>query len=516
MIVLLRDHWRSQFCGKVANMLKLTSPDRATAAHRLLVLLVVGLLGVACSSTSVSNETDTGAGPPADQDGGSEAETSTATEDPSEGGDSEDEAAGDDQSSTQGFTLDGEPIVVVSDNVDCVISPRVIVGGDTAVDEVLRDIGMNVPKSDPEHCYLFSAEIPDDLRRYHADVHQKLIDYVGGYDRYVHITYEVDGDNNEALEVLDQFLYFYDDDGQPVDPSIDRVYGRRSCLSGFAPENKYDGYNELSFCNQPNPLTDPEWEWDRENFGLDVFMYNIINGWVHEYYHHVQGAHTLGRSLGMPADCCGGRNHTGSPAWFVEGQAQVFPTLFLRDVFDDLEITKELGLEGACDGDPRLNGEALWERVSSRTNCNMTQKFESAGRAIRGEGDEWEDCTGFSALEEMRETWVCPDHMEILNFYLAYLTSFETLFIGLHEDVWALGFEGALDKYFGLTKDELYEQFNQFMRDNPTPPENFFPTERLDELVDFWGIESGVAGPEDEGTGSAEESAAGPDSESAT
>jgi hypothetical protein len=30
------------------------------------------------------------------------------------------------------------------------------------------------------------------------------------------------------------------------------------------------------------------------------------------------------------------------------------------------------------------------------------------------------------------------------------------------------------------------------MRDNPTPPEDFFPTERLDELVDFWGIESGV------------------------
>ena len=198
----------------------------------------------------------------------------------------------------------------------------------------------------------------------------------------------------------------------------------------------------------------------------------------------------------MPADCCGGRNHTGSPAWFVEGQAQVFPTLFLRDVFDDLQITKDLGLEGACAGDPRLNGngpdQPLRERVSWQTNCNMTQKFESASRAIRGEGDEWEECTGFSELEEMRETWVCPNHMEILNFYLAYLTSFETLFISLHEDVWALGFEGALDKHFGLTKDELYEQFNQFMRDNPTPPEDFFPTERLDELVDFWGIKSGV------------------------
>ena len=156
-------------------MLKVTSSVRTTAARHSLVLLVVGLLGVACSSASISDETDSGTELPADQAGDSE-------------GDLDDEAADDDQGRTQGFALDGEPIVVVSNDVDCVISPRVIVDGDTSVNEVLRDIGMNVPKLDPEHCYLFSAEIPDDLRRYHADVHQKLIDYVGGYDRYVHLS----------------------------------------------------------------------------------------------------------------------------------------------------------------------------------------------------------------------------------------------------------------------------------------------------------------------------------------
>ena len=514
-------------------MFDINSLVRGRAARRALALLVVGVLGVSCSSASISDETDSGIDPPADQAGETDGDEPTSPEDPaddadpaeqdsSDDGDTDGEATGEGQNSGSGFSLDGEPIVVVSDNVDCVISPRVIVepANPPSIADVQRGIGVNVPKSDPEHCYLFSAEIPDDLRRYHADVHQKLIDYVGGYDRYIHITYEVEGDNTEALEILDQFGYFYDNNGQPVEPSIDLVYDRRSCLSGFGRDGQWDGYNDFSFCNQPNPLTDPMWEWDVENFGPEVFMYNTINGWVHEYYHHVQGAHTLGRSLGMPADCCGGRNHTGSPAWFVEGQAQVFPTLFLRDVFDDLQITKDLGLEGACAGDPRLNGngpgQPLWERVSWQTNCNMTQKFESASRAIRGEGDEWEECTGFSALDEMRETWICPGHMEILNFYLAYLTSFETLFIGLHEDVWALGFEGALDKHFGLTKDELYEQFNQFMRDNPSPPEDFFPTERLDELVDFWGIESGVGGSEDEGAGSDDESAAGTDSESDT
>ncbi len=375
------------------------------------------------------------------------------------------------------------------------MSSRVVADGDASLAEVLKRLGMNVPKTDPQHCYLFSAEISDDLRRYHTDVHENLIAYVGGYDRYVHITYEVDGDNTEALAALDKFEYFYDNNGQQVEPSIDFVSDRRSCLSGFARGNQYDGYNEFSFCNQPNPLTDPMWEWDRKNFGSDVMMYNIINGWVHEYYHHVQKAHTLGRSLGMPADCCGGMNHTGSPAWFVEGQAQVFPTLFLREVFDDLKITKDLGLEGACAGDPQLAGngpdQPLWERVAWQTNCNMTQKFESASKAIRGVAEDWDKCSGFSALEEMRETWTCAGHMEILNFYLAYLTSLETLFIDLHQDVWALGFDGALELHYGLTKEELYANFNQFMIDNPSPPEGFFPTQPLTDLVDFWSIESG-------------------------
>ena len=52
-------------------------------------------------------------------------------------------------------------------------------------------------------------------------------------------------------------------------------------------------------------------------------------------------------------------------------------------------------------------------------------------------------------------------------------------------------FDGALDLHFGLTKEQLYEDFNQFMIDNPSPPEGFFPTQPLTELVDFWSIESG-------------------------
>ncbi len=45
-----------------------------------------------------------------------------------------------------------------------------------------------------------------------------------------------------------------------------------------------------------------------------------------------------------------------------------------------------------------------------------------------------------------------------------------------------------------MTVDEFYDSYNAFMLegdpDDP-PPDGFFPTEPLSELVDFWSIASG-------------------------
>jgi hypothetical protein len=61
----------------------------------------------------------------------------------------------------------------------------------------------------------------------------KLIDYVAGYDRWVHVIYEIEADNTELLNALDQFGYVYDENGNKQTPTIDIIYDRRSCLSGF-------------------------------------------------------------------------------------------------------------------------------------------------------------------------------------------------------------------------------------------------------------------------------------------
>ena len=77
----------------------------------------MGVLGVSCSSASIPDETDSGTDLPADQ----------VEQGLSEDGEMAGETPGEGQASSGGFSLDGEPIVVVSDNVDCVIRPPVTV-----------------------------------------------------------------------------------------------------------------------------------------------------------------------------------------------------------------------------------------------------------------------------------------------------------------------------------------------------------------------------------------------------
>jgi len=359
---------------------------------------------------------------------------------------------------------------------------------------------LNIPKKDPEFCLLWSDSIPENFREYQIEVMNKLIDYVGGYDRWVHVIYKNEADNTELLNALDQFGYFYDDNGNKQTPTIDIVYDRRSCLSGFG-RNKDWTFNEFSFCNQPYPYSNPDEEFNRNFYGEEGFLLQVIGSFVHEYYlqvigsfvheyyHHVQTSHTFGRSNAMENDCCGLNNPVNAPAWYVEGQAQVFPTLFFIDNFNDFSFVKDFDGVGACENNPVANPGTKKGRFILGSGCNLVEKYNYLRNDIVNKQGE---CTEFTKLEEYRETGICnSDGWQMINFYLAYITSFDTLFINLHEDVYQLGFESSFEKHVGLSLDDFYKNFNQFIMDNTVPPVGFFPTKPLNELVDFYSINSG-------------------------
>lgn len=152
---------------------------------------------------------------------------------------------------------------------------------------------------------------------------------------------------DEARSTLQELQWtWYSSEGVRQDDyeflTADVLYENRACLVNFLPRDGFESStrtNLSSFCNQPNPITDPDWEGDRKMYSDEVFLFQVMNGWVHEYYHHVQNAHLLDRENAMYDDCCGlGDLPIGSPAWFVEGQAIVFPALFFGISMTSLKL----------------------------------------------------------------------------------------------------------------------------------------------------------------------------------
>ncbi len=371
-----------------------------------------------------------------------------------------------------------ETIKIESEHVNCTIPGFVPQDYKKNYFELSTELGHNKPKNNAEMCVLFSENIPDDFRVYQIDIMEKLIDYVGGYDRWVHIVYKSDDLGLEAVDALDKFDFFYDNNHEKVEPTLQFVHEQRSCLSGFGRKQERD-LNHFSMCIQPLPSSDPYWQNDLQRLGPEAFAMAHMNGMAHEYYHHVQRAHVFDKIDDFV------------PAWYVEGQAIVFPSLFLRDNFDDLKIVKDNKLEGSCIGDPEYDFNTVQGKFIQMAGCNLSQKYMQYRQEVTGETD-YAECKGFSNEEEFYDRTLCSAYgWEMINFYIAYLTSFETFFIKFHEDFYELGFPETLRKYTGQSLEELYESFNTFILDNPTPPDGFFPEEPLNELVDFWSINSG-------------------------
>ncbi len=354
--------------------------------------------------------------------------------------------------------------------------------------EFLVQARTNRPTKGPEHHYVFTENTSDALISQHEEIHKYLINILGGYDRYVHVIYEFDGDNEYSIDALNKLgLLNRNIHGTKEGDSAElaalwefyRYLGHKSCLGSFSEFDIQDVRNKYNICIQPNPLTDPNLSDDRELFGLEKFQYIIFHDWAHQYFHHYQQSHNFDRSLAMPDDCCGFLNDpVGAPAWWVEGVAIVFPTLFLNEYFYKLSYTQDHQLR-IDDGEYPFRVRNDWENHFLQTRKQMIEEEEG-------------DCHLVGPKEEYRDTAICD--WFLMNVYLAYRTSYQTLFVDLLVYMWEIGFDVSFQKHVGMSKEQFYDEYNDFMKesDPDTPsPDGFFPDQTLNELVDFWAIDSG-------------------------
>ena len=365
----------------------------------------------------------------------------------------------------------------------------------------LKCIGLNTPKLDPEQ-YVFvgpSNKIDPFYEEDWRQIMSWLIEMGLGYDRFVHIVYEREDDNDPALTTLRElglsFPGFLDPTSELVS-SIDQIHDTRSCLGGFTSVFEDFRRAAYSFCVQPNPYTDPVREYDRSVIGL-AFNYRVAHGQLHEYFHHTQRAHALERSMGTTTDCCGLSNPVEAPPFWVEGAAVVFPDVFMWEKWEELNHTKRNGYR---------RGNGIYYQPDSPVICQGFMIYlcdqgkggfraakedvqNNGGRCYIGARDGTDLYDG--VIRQPQCNW------EMAAYYLAFITSFQVMWVDIPRDMWFLGFPASFEKHVGMTINEFAESYSEFMNNGSPedpPPEGFFPNKPLSELVDFWELKSRPSG----------------------
>ena len=362
----------------------------------------------------------------------------------------------------------------------------------------LANAERNIPQRKPEFHVFFGDSITSEWRGDVMSMTEILIDNLGGYDRWVHAAYEDDGNaTNQALvNGLDELGYFEHNFDYGATPAFALVNERAGCLGGFSggPNPVRDAY---SFCNDRLAISNSD---NLEFYGLVGTKYLMLTGLIHEYHHHVQRAHLLGKEgaggngpgAPVPPDGFG-------PTWWIEGTAQLTPGWILRDYFDEFEVTKDNGLS--------------YDEIVASDDVWPSPKFKLKS-AIAGSCCGWFEDEFLSYVKMMEAGGFCSEvdarqesnheeyvekcgvaHWHLMARYLMHITSPEIAMVSILEDAWRLGWHGSFKKHVGMTMDEFYGEYESFMKSYDLAagaPEWIYPPKTpFKNALDFWSIKSG-------------------------
>ena len=402
---------------------------------------------------------------------------------------------------------------------------------------LLAEAGRNVPKKNPEFHIFFGDTIP---KQYQNDIKKLmdiLIDVFGGYDRWVHAVYDYDvkATNKTLVSGLEKLGYFKYNFDSGVTPSFARVVERASCLSGFSagPRGPIDYY---PFCNVPYAVTNPSQAFGLQLYGEKGMRYRAVtNFMIHEYHHHVQIAHELGKEgswgngPGAPFPPDG-----FAPRWWVEGTADVTPTWIIRDYCNEFEITKEFGFTydeiiAAKNFDGSLNEELRKLRQVVFGQCcgwlddvflNEVKAMQSGKKCEKVDNrQEWEYGGSqnpgkyYGYIHNPKGDANAPDcNWDLMASYLMHITSPQIALVSILENQWRLGWQGSFKKHVGMSMDEFYIKYEKFLKSfdarpwadvnsdslgytvrggKPLPKWIYIPKTKFKDTVDFWSIKSG-------------------------
>ena len=324
----------------------------------------------------------------------------------------------------------------------------------------LIEIGYNLPKENPKQELIAASSVPQELINDFFEVQSSLNSTIGGYDNYLMVIWDTNENSQNVIDKLKD-LRFNESEGWA---SVEEL--GLNCLTGnlwYGPGepdehdiciNSYEWFLNPQFNNRPK----------QNQKSLDTYhMY------AHEYFHAYQGRSYLDKNLNEDA-----------PTWWIEGAALYFQNLWMLQNYS--KFSKLSGLN--------------YERELTNNARSQAENYKSFKRIFQGIEVGRGSINENWYLTSLEESYQTRDNntqtfVEIVVAYLAYITSPEIAMIKILEDGYDLGFEGSFVKHTGLTYQEFYEDFNNFMRsENPNsdPPLGMFIKGDINEYADFWNI----------------------------
>ncbi|MQF49140.1 hypothetical protein FIM08_04515 [SAR202 cluster bacterium AC-647-N09_OGT_505m] len=352
--------------------------------------------------------------------------------------------------------------------------------------EKLISIGYNVPiigsVYEAKQEYVASLDIPEKYRQRFIEVQENLNSVLGGYPNYIYVAYNKNGTEEDAKPVFERMaqLYPIDNNGKPFkDWTIAELINRQSCLGGANPgEARTSTTNPYSVCLENLDFIENPFGEDIEHPYRSYIKMALHLG--HEYFHHYQRVHALDRGLDYQWNTRNPETTVQAPTWWIEGAAVTFQNAWYKDNWQSLPGLKGLTLE-----------QAFSTSIANETNSGVYKEHRTN---IMGDGDS-EVCSPdwyMSSLDETYDTFSGCDAAFMATAYLGYITSYKTVWIDIPQDYYDLGFWGSFEKHVGMTKQEFYDSYNEFLRTgdpDDEPPDGWAPPQNyISEHADFLKI----------------------------
>ncbi len=341
--------------------------------------------------------------------------------------------------------------------------------------EKLVSIGYNVPVATPTNqTYVAGLDVPASMKTFYEDVQAAVNMTLGAYPNYVHVIWNDSGTQENAQPVLTKI-------GQLRNQTLSLSDLSQSCLDAENPGTRRTATTD------PHSVCYETMAWTADPFGGGgtefVKSIELALHYAHEYFHHYQRVHALERGFDYQYDRTNPSTTVKAPQWWIESAAITFQNAWFKKYFKEITAFEN----------------SVYDDVKGITIANVTNTndYKKVRRALLGAaGEKAENCSTswtLTTLEEDEGTRTACEANELIVPFLAYKTSYKTVWVDIPLNYYDLGFYGALEKFYGKTKAEFYDDFNTFMRSGNAeddPPTGWAPSDTDFEYAGFLNITS--------------------------